>query len=199
LAGLAAVGTVRGVELLLGPFMAVLMGLSNVAVPEAARVLKRRPRKLPLFCLVLGGAQAGVALVWGLGLLLLLPDAWGRFVLGEVWPSAFTLIVPATLSVMFASISTGAAAGVRALAASRLSLRAQTWASLAYAIGGLVGAAVDGARGSAWGAACATFLGAVMWWLQLRAGLHQHADPSPPPPTRSRPTTGIPSRGAESS
>ncbi len=199
LAGLAAVGTVRGVELLLGPFMAVLMGLSNVAVPEAARVLKRSPRKLPLFCLVLGGAQAGVALVWGLGLLLLLPDAWGRFVLGEVWPSAFTLIVPATLSVMFASISTGAAAGVRALAASRLSLRAQTWASLAYAIGGLVGAAVDGARGSAWGAAFATFLGAVMWWLQLRAGLHQHGDPSPLPSTGSRPTTGVPSRGAESS
>ena len=37
IAGLAAVGTIRGAELLLGPFMAVLMGLSFVAVPEAAR------------------------------------------------------------------------------------------------------------------------------------------------------------------
>jgi O-antigen/teichoic acid export membrane protein len=199
LAGLAAVGTVRGAELLLGPFMAVLMGLSNVAVPEASRVLKRRPGKLPLFCLVLGGTQAGLALLWGLGLLFLLPDAWGRFVLGDVWQTASTLILPATLSVMSASISTGAAAGVRALGASRLSLRAQSWASLAYATGGLVGAAVDGARGSAWGVASATFLGAVVWWLQLRAGLHQHRHPSHPPTIHSRPTMGRRPRGAESS
>jgi hypothetical protein len=174
LAGLAAVGTVRGAELLLGPFMAVLMGLSNVAVPEASRVLKRAPRKLPLFCSLFGTAQAVIALVWGLCLLLLMPAAWGTLVLGDVWPTASTLILPATLSVMFASVSTGAAAGVRALGASRLSLRAQSWSSLAYAAGGLVGAAVGGALGSAWGVAAATLLGALVWWVQLRSGLRAH-------------------------
>ncbi|MFR9805612.1 hypothetical protein ACL02T_25500 [Pseudonocardia sp. RS010] len=198
LAGLAAVGTVRGAELLLGPFMAVLMGLSNVAVPEASRVVRRRPRGLPLFCLVLGGAQAGVALLWGLGLLLLLPDSWGRFVLGDVWPTASALILPATLSVMFASISAGAAAGVRALGAARLSLRAQTWASLAYATGGLVGAALGGARGSAWGVATATFIGAVVWWVQLRSGHRVHLRPPLPRTTRSAPPLGT-ARGEETS
>ncbi|MGH3914925.1 MAG: hypothetical protein ACRDTC_16185, partial [Pseudonocardiaceae bacterium] len=54
IAGLAEVGALRGAELLLGPFLAVLMGLGMVAVPEAARVLRRSPSRLPQFCLLLG-------------------------------------------------------------------------------------------------------------------------------------------------
>ncbi len=46
IAGLADVGAVRGGQLLLGPFLALLMGMSLVAVPEAARVLRRAPRRL---------------------------------------------------------------------------------------------------------------------------------------------------------
>ena len=57
LTGLAAVGTTRGAELLLGPFLAVLMGLSLVTVAEAARVLRRSPHRLKLFCVLLGGGQ----------------------------------------------------------------------------------------------------------------------------------------------
>src|SRR6266498_3095151 len=55
-AGIAAVGTVRGAEMLLGPFFIVLSGIGLVAVPEAARVLRRSVRALPIFCLLLGGA-----------------------------------------------------------------------------------------------------------------------------------------------
>src|SRR4029453_17933655 len=74
IAVLAAVGTVRGAELLLGPFFIVLSGVGLVAVPEAARVLRRSVRALPRFCLLLGGAQAAAALVWGLALMFGLPD-----------------------------------------------------------------------------------------------------------------------------
>ncbi|MEV6669036.1 hypothetical protein, partial [Streptomyces sp. NPDC051162] len=63
--GVSAVGVVRGAELLLGPFMAVLMGLSLVTVAEAARVLRRAPHRLGTFCLLLGGVQAVAALLWG--------------------------------------------------------------------------------------------------------------------------------------
>ncbi|MGH3834149.1 MAG: hypothetical protein ACRDSF_00375 [Pseudonocardiaceae bacterium] len=178
IAGLADVGTVRGAELLLGPFLAVLMGLSLVAVPEAARVLRRSRRRLPLFCLLLGGAQALTALGWGLALLFLLPDGIGQYVLGPVWEPASALILPATLSAMNASFSTGAAAGLRALGAARRSLRAQLLAAAAYVIGGLAGAAVAGALGSSWGVALATLIGAAVWWWQLRAGLRE-LDASP--------------------
>ncbi|MET9696766.1 hypothetical protein ABZY31_07560 [Streptomyces sp. NPDC006529] len=179
IAGLGAVGAVRGAELLLGPFLAVLMGLSLVTVPEAARVLRRAPHRLGRFCLLLGGGQAAAALLWGAALLLV-PDRLGAFVLGDVWPSAARLVVPVTLAVAGAGLGTGAAAGLRALGAARRSLRSQLFASACYVGGGLGGAAVAGTAGSAWGVAAATLSGSVVWWLQLRAALrerHHHSIP----------------------
>ncbi|WPO76571.1 hypothetical protein [Streptomyces sp. KN37] len=172
IAGVGAVGAVRGAELLLGPFLAVLMGLSLVTVAEAARVLRRAPHRLGAFCLLLGGAQAVAALLWGAALLLV-PDRAGELVLGDVWSSASQLIVPATLGVAFAGLGTGAAAGLRALAAAGRSLRSQLFASACYVGGGLGGAAVAGTVGSAWGVAAATVCGSAVWWLQLRSALRE--------------------------
>ncbi|MFC5263600.1 hypothetical protein ACFPJ1_15915 [Kribbella qitaiheensis] len=172
-AGIAAVGTVRGAEILLGPFFIVLSGVGLVAVPEAARVLRRSVKKLRTFCLMLGGAQAAAALIWGLALIIFLPHDWGHKLLGEVWSSAQALLLPATLSVMNASFYTGAAAGLRALGVARRSLRAQLWASAAYLVGGVTGGALGGAEGSAWGSACATLVGAIVWWVYLRAGIRE--------------------------
>ncbi|MGI5193287.1 hypothetical protein ACQEVY_06540 [Streptomyces sp. CA-288835] len=174
--GVGAVGVIRGAELLLGPFMAVLMGLSLVTVAEAARVLRRAPHRLGAFCLLLGGGQAAAALLWG-GALLLVPDRLGEFVLGGVWSAASELIVPVTLGVVGAGLGTGAAAGLRALGAARHSLRAQLFAFACYVSGGLGGAAVAGTVGSAWGVAAATVTGSAVWWLHLRSALRErHQD-----------------------
>lgn len=173
IAGVGAVGAVRGAELLLGPFLAVLMGLSLVTVAEAARVLRRSPHRLGTFCLLLGGGQAVAALLWG-GALLLMPDRLGELVLGDVWHSAARLIVPVTLGVAGAGLGSGAAAGLRALAAARRSLRSQLFASACYVAGGLGGAALAGTVGSAWGVATATLAGSAVWWLQLRSALREH-------------------------
>ncbi|MGA4847134.1 hypothetical protein ACOBQB_13040 [Streptomyces sp. G5(2025)] len=171
--GIGAVGAIRGAELLLGPFLAVLMGLSLVTVAEAARVLRQAPHRLGVFCLVLGGAQAVAALLWGAALLLV-PDRAGEFVLGDVWSTASELIVPAALGVAGAGLGTGAAAGLRALAAARRSMRSQLFASACYVGGGLGGAAVAGTVGSAWGVAAATVAGSAVWWLHLRSALREH-------------------------
>ncbi|WP_369211508.1 hypothetical protein [Streptomyces flavofungini] len=177
--GVGAVGAVRGAELLLGPFLAVLMGLSLVTVAEAARVLRNAPDRLGRFCLLLGGGQAGAALLWGAALLLM-PDRAGELVLGDVWHSAAQLIVPAALGVAGAGLGTGAAAGLRALAAARRSLRCQLFASACYVGGGLGGAAVGGTVGSAWGVAAATLCGSAVWWLHLRSALREHHQNSIP-------------------
>ncbi|EPJ34464.1 hypothetical protein STAFG_8505 [Streptomyces afghaniensis 772] len=171
--GIGAVGAVRGAELLLGPFLAVLMGLSLVTVPEAARVLRQAPHRLGTFCLLLGGGQAAAALLWG-GSLLLVPDRLGELVLGGVWHSAAALIVPVTLGVAGAGLGTGAAAGLRALGAARHSLRCQLFASACYVGGGLGGAAVAGTAGSAWGVAAATVGSSGVWWLHLRSARREH-------------------------
>ncbi|WP_395366451.1 hypothetical protein ACHGLA_34640 [Streptomyces sp. YH02] len=171
--GVSAVGVVRGAELLLGPFLAVLMGLSLVTVAEAARVLRQASHRLRAFCLLLGGGQAAAALLWGAALLLV-PDRLGELVLGGVWQAASELIVPATLGVAAASLGTGAAAGLRALAAARRSLRCQLIASTLYVGGGLGGAVVAGTVGSAWGVAAATLGSSAVWWLELRSALREH-------------------------
>ncbi|MEU8824865.1 hypothetical protein [Streptomyces sp. NPDC048636] len=177
--GVGAVGAVRGAELLLGPFLAVLMGLSLVTVPEAARVLRQAPHRLSTFCLLLGGGQAAGALLWG-SALLLMPGRLGELVLGGVWHSASELIMPVTLGVAGAGLGTGAAAGLRALGAARRSLRCQLFASACYVGGGLGGAAVAGTVGSAWGVATATVCGSAVWWLQLRsAPRERHQNPIP--------------------
>jgi O-antigen/teichoic acid export membrane protein len=171
--GLSGVGAIRGAELLLGPFLALLMGVSLVSVPEAARVVRRAPHRLGQFCLALGGVQAVAALAWGL-VLLFVPDSVGWFVLNDVWDYAKPLILPVTLSVAGAGIVAGATAGLRALGAARRSLRAQLFASAGYLGGGLAGALIAGTTGATWGSAIAMWCGAAMWWLQLRAGLRGH-------------------------
>jgi len=178
IAGLAGVGAVRGAELLLGPFLAIMMGLSLVTVAEAARVLRRSPHRLRLFCLLLGVGQAAAVLVWGLALLFLLPDGAGLLVLGGVWKSASALLLPVTLGVLGAGLSAGAAAGLRALGAARRSMRSQLTTAAAYVTFGLAGAAAAGALGSAWGVASAVLLGSVQWWAQLHACLREYT-PSP--------------------
>lgn len=174
LAGLADVGAVRGAELLLGPFLALLMGLNLVAVPEAARVLRSAPERLARFCLTLGGVQAIAAAAWGAVLFFLVSDSIGRLVLDEVWEPASHLILPVSLSVTGAGIVAGAAAGLRALGAAPRSLRAQLVASAGYLGFGLIGAALGGAVGMSWGSTIAMWLGAGLWWLQLRAALREH-------------------------
>jgi O-antigen/teichoic acid export membrane protein len=180
IAGLADVGAVRGAELLLGPFLALLMGLNLVLVPEAARVLRQTPDRLARFCVTLGGVQAVAAASWGAILLFVVPDALGRLVLDDVWAHAQPLILPVSLSVTGAGVVAGAAAGLRALGAARRSVRVQLVASTGYLGFGLIGAALGGAVGMSWGSTTAMWLGAGLWWLQLRAGLRDHV-PQPQP------------------
>src|SRR5215470_2827008 len=170
IAGLASVGAVRGAQLMLAPFFAILMGISLVSVPEAARVLKRAPRRLPLFCLLLGGGEAIAVSLGGLALLFVLPPEAGQDILGPVWQSASALIVPTTLAVMGGGLMDGPTAGLRALGAARRSLRAKLIAGAVYVSCGVAGAAIGGAAGSVWGVTAAIYFAvAVLWWQLLAA------------------------------
>jgi O-antigen/teichoic acid export membrane protein len=184
ISGLAAVGAIRGGELLIGPFLALLMGISVIAVPEASRVRRAAPHRLIHFCLALGVVQALAAALWGV-VLLLLPDGWGRALLGDVWPAAAVLIVPMTLVVMGSSMCSGAMTGLRTLGAARRSLRAQLVTATAYAGFGIAGAWLGGAPGSAWCLVLALSLAAAVWWTQLRAALRTPAEPAAPPTGRT--------------
>lgn len=176
--GLAAVGYLQAASTLMGPFMVIFFGMSLVTVPEAARVLRRSPQNLRLYCLLVGGGLAVMGLAWGIVLLVALPRGLGDWLLGPIWRRAYPLMLPLTISVMGACICAGANAGLHALGAARRSLRAELIGSAAYLIGGLAGALTAGVIGTVVGVAFATWVGALVWWWQLRAALREPSDTS---------------------
>jgi len=173
--GLAAIGYVQAATTLMGPFMVIYLGMSLVAVPEAARIVRRSPRRLLLFCAVTGGGLAVAGLGWGLVLLVALPRGLGDLLLGSIWRPAYPLLVPLTVSVMGQCLASGAGTGLHALGAARRSLSAMLVTSAAYLVFGIAGAFADGTMGIMVGTAAATWIGAVVWWWQLRLAMRAAA------------------------
>ena len=80
-------------------------------------------------------------------------------------------MLPLTLSIMGGCIDSGATSGLHALGAARRSLRAGLVAAAIYLVCTVVGTFADGVEGMAWGLALGTWVGALVWWGQLRAAL----------------------------
>ena len=178
IAGLAAVGYVQAAGLLMGPFMVVFMGISAVTVPEAARIVRRSPRYLLLYCMLVGGGLAVLAAAWGAALVIALPRGFGNLLLSNLWKPTSHLVIPITIGFMGACLTAGATAGLHALGAARRSLRAMVFASLLYLSAGLLGALQGGALGTTRGVALATWIGAILWWRQLRVAMREHQIPT---------------------
>ena len=132
----------------MGPFLVVLMGISLVTVPEAARVLRNSPRHLRLYCLLISCGVAVAALAWSGAILVLLPRGLGHLVLPRQWRHTYPLVVPLTIAIMAQCFVDGAAAGLRALGLAGRNVRAQLIQSGTFVACALLGAArVWGPRG----------------------------------------------------
>jgi O-antigen/teichoic acid export membrane protein len=185
--GLAAVGYVQAAATLMGPLMVIFFGMGLVTVPEAARVLRRSPRRLPLFCLLVSGGLAILALAWGIILLLALPKGLGNLMLGNLWKPAYPLIWPTTIAVIGQCVGTGAGAGLHALGAARRSLNAMVIETGIMVVLSIAGAATGGTVGAMVGFAAGSCIGALIYWWQLRAALRESR--GIPSGAVSRPTT----------
>ena len=130
----------------MGPFMVIFFGMGLVTLPEAARILKRSPRHLPLFCLLVSGGLALLGLAWGVVLLVALPRGLGQLMLGSLWRPTYPLVWPTTLLVLGGCASVGAGTGLHALGAARRSLRAMILGSAMTVVLSLAGAVAG--RGS---------------------------------------------------
>jgi O-antigen/teichoic acid export membrane protein len=171
---LAALGYVQAANTLMGPFMVIFYGMGLVTLPEAARILRRSPRHLPLFCLLVSGGLALLGLAWGVVLLIALPRGLGHLMLGSLWRPTYPLIWPATLLVLGGCVSAGAGTGLHSLGSARRSLRAMVLGSALFVVCGIAGAVVGGAEGTMYGAAIASWIGAMLFWLQFRTALREY-------------------------
>ncbi|HET9969564.1 MAG TPA: hypothetical protein VFQ68_15115 [Streptosporangiaceae bacterium] len=174
--GLGALGYVQAANTLMGPFMVIFFGMGLVLLPEAARILRRAPGRLPLFCACASGGLALLGLAWGVVLLLALPRGLGHLMLGSLWQPTYPLVLPSTIAIMGGCVQAGAGTGLHALGSARRSLRAMAIASALFVVCGLIGAALGGAAGTMYGAAVASWAGAVLFWLQLRHALRDSRD-----------------------
>jgi O-antigen/teichoic acid export membrane protein len=174
--GLGALGYIQAANTLMGPFMVIFFGMGLVLLPEAARILRRAPGRLPLFCACASGGLALLGLAWGVVLLLALPRGLGHLMLGSLWQPTYPLVLPSTIAIMGGCVQAGAGTGLHALGSARRSLRAMAVASALFVVCGLIGAALGGAAGTMYGAAVASWAGAVLFWLQLRHALRDSKD-----------------------
>ena len=170
---LDAVGYIQAASTLMGPFNIVLFGLSLVMVPEAVRLRRRSLRRLPLLCVGLSAGLTLLALMWGAVLLVALPRGLGQLMLGSLWRPTYPLVLPAILTVASFCAATGASTGLTALGAARRNLRAVIFNSALLLAFGLVGAVTGGTLGAMWWCAAASWLAALVIWLQLRQALHE--------------------------
>ena len=102
----------------MGPYMVMLWGISLVLMPEAVRIRRRSPRHLQHLCVLAGATFSVFVAVWGIGLLIILPMGLGQALLGNLWTSAYPLVLPTTLYVMASVTMGGAGLGLHALGAA---------------------------------------------------------------------------------
>ena len=192
--GLAAVGYVQAASTLMGPFMVVYFGMGLVALPEAARILRRSPRRLPLFCLLLGGGLAILALAWGVILLVALPRGLGHLILGNIWKPTYPLVLPATILIIGSCLRTGASMGLHALAAARRSLRVMLIVTTLSVVLGIAGAVAGGTFWAMTGSAAGTWVGVFITWRELGIAMREYS--TKPDRTASRSATSAEQRPA---
>lgn len=185
IAGLAAAGSLRGSQVLLGPLNVAFQGIWIVGLSELVRVLRDRPHVFDRTAMGLSGLL-GIGGLAYVGIFVVLGDEIGPWLLGDTWPGAEQIFVPMALVAISSGLWLGATVGLRALQEVSRSLRARLVVSAMNVIGGIGGLILGGAEGAAWGLAITYMAGVMIWWYVFWRA-----------PSRRRPTGPAPASGGE--
>ncbi|NUR94040.1 MAG: hypothetical protein HOV67_02145 [Kribbellaceae bacterium] len=173
--GLAAAGAIRGAEMLIGPVAALLMGVGQVAVPEAARALARGTHVLWRLCALLSVGLSTIAVSWGVAVLVVFPLGLGELVLGSVWHDARALVLGVIVSAAAGCLYVGPSAGLRALGRADQTMQCQIAVTTMFVVLATIGGVLWQAQGVVWGSATASVLGIGVWWSRLVKARREHA------------------------
>jgi O-antigen/teichoic acid export membrane protein len=172
-AGLIAVGAIRGAQMLLGPLYVSIIGFRLALVPEAVRLAKVSVRRLSELILMFALVICVATLAWGT-LVFLIPERVGIALLKSSWLPARAVLVPVTVTMAAFGLMTAAVVGLRALAAAKLSLQVKLISTPIIIGSGIAGAMFGGMMGAAWGLALANCVGAALFWGQYRRAVSRH-------------------------
>jgi O-antigen/teichoic acid export membrane protein len=180
-AGLAALGSLRAAQVLMGPLVVLFLSAEVVAVPETVRILDSSHKRLRQSAVALSGVLTGVAIAWGI-FLVLAPDTVGEWLLGPNWAAAHPLLIPVTLATAATAANMGPWTALRALQAAATSLRTRVIVAPITVVPGVLGAFVGAALGAAIGSAAGRWLAVMVWWNAYRAELDDGGSRRPPEP-----------------
>jgi O-antigen/teichoic acid export membrane protein len=176
LTGPAAVGALRGAQLLFNPLTIAINGSRAAVIPELVRARRAGRAAWSLHVKQLAIAVTLSCAVWCV-IAIALPDRLGRMALGATWPSAHRLLLPmAVVTIAVGLMSVGFAA-IRSLADATGSLRARLISAATTTGSAIAGASAGGALGAAIGMALAAPVGVAVWAAQLRTSARQISNP----------------------
>ena len=176
-AGAKAMGAVRGVLLLLRPYMtfqtaSVAAGVAEVANDPDSYRDGRHLRRTVIVSLAVAAVNAVI--------LLVLPDALGRLVLSDTWDATEALLLPACVQILALGLIAGPRAHLIGSKAVSVTVPIDIASTVVTLVLGTIGVFIDGAYGAYWGVSSGSVLAALMWWSALSL---------PRPPARHRAET----------
>ncbi len=166
--GVAAVGGYRAAQAITGPINTVLNTLRLVVVPVFSRA-GGRERPVPQRYPVLLSALLFAVVLAFTGVLIVLPDSFGRFLFGPTWASAAPLILAVCLQRAFAAALMGPITALRVGDVAGATVRLRVGAAFGgYAIALLVGIR-SGLNPALWAlVAISAVETGVAWWIWVR-------------------------------
>jgi O-antigen/teichoic acid export membrane protein len=164
--GLSVTGALRGAQVLTGPVTILAMSGMAFVIPELARRPWIVGRRLIKACLGVSGAVVLLATAWA-ALLLVLPDALGRQLMGNTWTSVDRILVPTVIAMIISVASLGPTCGVYAVKLPRVLFPLQLMSAPAILVGGVGGLLIGGAFGAATGIALAQVFNSGTAWIRF--------------------------------
>lgn len=162
LAGLQDVAALRGAQVVLGPVALLSMSMTAFIVPELARRAQLMgPRRVQV-AVGVGLALSLLGAAWGT-VMLLLPDHVGTAILGESWIEVQPVLLATVIGQSINSLSTGATMVVYARGETRAALQINVVVAAGLLGFGLLGLALGGVEGVAWGYALAYAVILPLW------------------------------------
>ena len=178
IAGARALGAVRGAILLTRPVglvqaASIAAGTAEVSrlVPGSAEVRRHVNRTTML--------TTGLA-VANMAVLLVVPDALGRLVLGATWGPTQELLLPASMQIVMLGLICGTRAGLTGMRAVTKVVRIDIASTVIVSCSTVIGAVVNGALGAYWALVIGQGACAIIWWTVYLTHDPASATPSHP-------------------
>lgn len=178
-----AIAAVRAATLLTRPGSALLSGVAHASVAEMSRdrptdrALRAGVRKAMLLSVL--------AAVANLAVLVALPDAVGRAVLGRTWEVAEPLLLAAGLQLVMIAARNGVRAALLSRREITLIMAADVTGGVLLIVLSVIGAVIADAQGIIWAGVIGQALISAGWAVVLRSRVGDDVAPVTPETTRS--------------